>query len=176
MVIDQDIEGKARYDFIITDTGMGMSDEFQKHIFDTFEREASSSATGIQGTGLGMAITKQLVDIMGGDIKVESKLGWGTTITVTLDFDIFEGDIEKGEVDTKAYEIDLEGKRVLLVEDNELNREIAEEILSDVGIIVEVAVDGEEAFECVNDFTSKTSLYIIRGCEDRNGQVHGCTV
>ena len=149
--LESDNDKKAKFNFIITDTGMGMSDEFQKHIFDTFEREASSSISGIQGTGLGMAITKQLVDIMGGDIKVESKLGWGTTITITLDFDIFEGDIEKGEISTETYEVELEGKRVLLVEDNELNREIAEEILEDVGIIVEEAVDGEEAVEIIRN-------------------------
>ena len=148
--IDSESEGISKYNFVVTDTGIGMSEEFQKHIFDTFEREASSSVSGIQGTGLGMAITKQLVEIMGGDIKVESKLGWGTTVTVTLAFENYLGEVEKVVDTTAEYHVDLNGKKVLLVEDNELNREIAREILDEVGIIVEEAVDGEMAVEKVS--------------------------
>ena len=140
------IPGKATYEFKVSDTGIGMSEEFVKNIFETYSREQTAETEKIQGTGLGMAITKQLVDLMDGDIKVESKLGFGTTMTVNLTFDIYEGEIEKPK-EADASEIDLKGKRILLVEDNELNREIAVDILLETGVEIETAVDGVDAVE-----------------------------
>lgn len=138
--------GIVRYEFVIRDNGMGMSQEFLKNVFDSFEREHNAMVSGIQGTGLGMSITKRLVELMGGDIFVESTQDVGTMVAVHLDFDIFEGDpslLKKKEVDISK--VNLKGKRILLVDDNELNRELAVEILEEQGVIVETAVDGTDA-------------------------------
>lgn len=141
--------GYARFKFTITDTGIGMSEDFVGHIFDSFARERSSTVSGVEGAGLGMAITKELVDMMGGTIDVKSELGIGTIVSVRIDFRISDviRDVDE-EVDT-VYEKGLEFKRVLLVEDNEMNREIARNILESRGIIVEEANDGSVAVEMV---------------------------
>ncbi|MGN0613628.1 MAG: hybrid sensor histidine kinase/response regulator [Porcipelethomonas sp.] len=143
-------EDNASFDFIVSDTGIGMSPEFQKHIFESFMREKTSTISGIQGTGLGMSITKQLVDLMGGTISVKSELGIGTTVKVHISFRIQKripaNNVEKNE----DAIVNLEGMRVLLVEDNELNREIARDILEEAGIIVEEAEDGSVAVEMVS--------------------------
>lgn len=145
---------KAHYRFIVSDTGIGMTEEFLEHIFDSFERDKNATISGIQGTGLGMSITKRLVDIMHGEIQVESTLGEGSTFTVDLEFKKYEGDFSllrsaEIEQEQEATEITLEGKRILLVDDNELNREIATEILGETGAIIEAAVDGADAFDKV---------------------------
>ncbi len=141
--------GYARFKFTITDTGIGMSEDFVGHIFDSFARERSSTISGVEGAGLGMAITKELVDMMGGTIDVKSELGIGTIVCVRIDFRISDVIKEVDEEVDTVYEKGLEFKRVLLVEDNEMNREIARNILESRGIIVEEANDGSVAVEMV---------------------------
>ena len=147
---------RAHYRFVISDTGIGMTEEFLDHVFDSFERDKNEALAGIQGTGLGMSITKRLVDIMHGNIEVESTLGEGSTFTVDLEFKKYEGDFEalvtaEAEQEQEATEITLDGKRILLVDDNELNREIASEILAETGAVIEEAEDGVEAFDKVRE-------------------------
>lgn len=127
----------------ITDNGIGMAEEFQKHIFEAFERERTSTITHIEGSGIGMGIVKKLVDLMGGTIEVESKLGEGSTFTVTIPCKKAskEEALEKKNQNPRSKK-SLKGVRVLLVEDNEINAEIATELLKEEGCIVEVATDG----------------------------------
>lgn len=144
-------EGYAYYDFIIADTGIGMSSEFLDHIFEQFAREKSSTVSRTQGTGLGMAITKTLVDLMDGDIKVESELGKGSVFTVTFEFKLTTKDMVCGNATEQVDHAgkNLSGLHVLLVEDNELNMEIAVAILESAGFEIEVARDGSEALDKV---------------------------
>jgi len=144
-------EDYASYDFIVSDNGIGMSQEFVSHIFESFSREKTSTVSGIQGTGLGMSITKNLVDIMGGSIEVDSELGVGTTVKIHMSFRIQKKAPVKKQETSELSDTSLEGMRLLLVEDNELNREIAKDILEEVGIIVEEAEDGSIAVEKVKN-------------------------
>ena len=142
------------YEIRVRDTGIGMSEEFAAKVFDAFERERTSTVSGIQGTGLGMAITKSIVDHMGGTIEVASKVGEGTEVIVRVPLEWFE---EGAEKDTSVREsgeaaqapdakpVDLTGKRVLLVEDIDINREIAQMILEQMGLSVETVENGAEA-------------------------------
>ena len=139
--------GYGLYEVTITDTGIGMSEEFRQRLFDPFTRENTSTVSHIEGTGLGMAIVKRTVDLMGGSILVESQIGKGTTVAVTVPMKFNDGDSTPAEEEVSPHV--LEGKRILLVEDNEMNREIAEEILSDAGMIVETADDGDVAVDMV---------------------------
>jgi len=124
------------------DTGIGMSKEFLSVIFEDFTRAGNQTETKIQGTGLGMPIVKKLVDLMGGTIEVESKLGKGTKFILTLAHRIADAP-ETKEVKSEAIDIsEFVGKRILLAEDNELNAEIAMEILKGVGFEVDHAADG----------------------------------
>lgn len=141
--------GYARFRFSVTDTGIGMSEDFVSHIFDSFAREQTSTVSGIEGTGLGMAITKELVDLMDGTIEVESELGTGTIVTVRIDFRIADESKEQDPELVKICEDGLEYKRILLVEDNEMNSEIARSLLESRGLIVEEANDGSVAVEMV---------------------------
>ncbi len=127
--------------FCIQDSGIGMSKEFQAHIFEAFSRETSSTVNGIQGTGLGMAITKNLVDRMGGHIRVDSEEGKGTTFTVQLRLFL----CDKLTPRKQNEPVDFHGKKILLVEDNKLNEEIAVAILTDAGFVVDTASDGRQA-------------------------------
>jgi CheY-like chemotaxis protein len=138
-------EHAVTYRFEFADTGIGISDEFKSKIFEAFSQERSGGRTHYQGTGLGMAITKEFVDLMGGTISVESELGKGTCFTVELTFDIDKD--AKEAVEEETAELNLKGMKVLLVEDNELNMEIAEEIMQDEGIITTEAMDGKQAVE-----------------------------
>jgi len=145
-------EDEAIYEFCVKDTGIGMSEEFQKHIFEPFERERSSTVSGIQGTGLGMAITKNIVEMMGGAISVISKKDVGTEFIVRLPMKkVSAGQAEtvfrEEESNTSASRTSIKGKRILLVEDNDLNREIAGEILGEAGLLVEEAEDGSIALD-----------------------------
>ena len=137
-------EHTAEYVFRISDNGIGMSEEFRKNIFDVFARERNSTVSGIQGTGLGMAITKNIVDMMGGTIAVDSEAGRGTEVTVTLPCRISD---EKKREEAAGNAADFSGKTVLLAEDNEMNQIIATEILKQHGFTVEIAADGLEAVE-----------------------------
>ena len=152
----------ANFEFRIRDTGIGMSEEFQKTIFEAFTRERTSTVSGIQGTGLGMAISKNIVDMMGGNITVHSKVGEGTEFVVELPCRISAAaaksellpqpltaaqDTEAVESNEPSAQPDFTGKRILLAEDNEMNQMIATAILTDVGLTVEIAGDGLEAVE-----------------------------
>ena len=132
----------ARYR--IADTGVGMSEDFIGHIFDEFSQEESSARTQYKGTGLGMAITKRYVDLMGGRISVESRKGVGSTFTVELPMELTD-DHRDQKQDYAADANDLTGVKVLLAEDNELNAEIATIQLEELGMQVTRAADGRQA-------------------------------
>ena len=141
-------EGWCNLVLTISDNGIGMSQEFQEHIFEAFSRERSTTASGIEGTGLGMGIVKKLVDLMHGTVSIKSRLGEGSTVTVTLPCRIAK------EEDTSAKralinfdESALVGKRILLAEDSDLNAEIAIELLSEEGLLIERADDGVSCIE-----------------------------
>lgn len=142
-----DIEGTAVYNFRIQDTGIGMAPEFLEHIFEPFERERTSTVSGIQGTGLGMSITKNLVELMNGQISVESRQGYGSTFHVAFTFPFSAPPAPQKA--HKEASMQPSGRHLLLVEDNELNQEIAVTILEDAGYTVDVASDGTEAVEKV---------------------------
>lgn len=135
----------ANYEFRIKDNGIGMSEEFQQTLFEAFTREKTSTVSGIQGTGLGMAITKSIVDMMGGTITVHSKEGEGTEFVVDLPFEFSETFAPDERDGDGAKVADFSGKRVLLAEDNEMNQMIAEAILTGYGLEVEIAEDGAVA-------------------------------
>jgi signal transduction histidine kinase/CheY-like chemotaxis protein len=137
-------EDSVSYRFVFEDTGIGMSEEFQTKIFEAFSQENGGDRTNYKGTGLGMAITKRFVDLMGGTITVRSRLEEGSCFTIEMSFGV---DKEKKVIDAPEQEINLEGLRVLLVEDNELNLEIAQEILEDEKITVTTAVNGKIAVD-----------------------------
>lgn len=149
-------EDRADYVFTVTDNGIGMSREFQKHIFDEFAREQSSTMSGVEGTGLGMSIVKKLVDLMGGKIRIKSKQNEGTEVRVNLQFDIYNetesDEPEKNENDLLEDRERIKGMKVLLVDDNELNREIARDTLEDMGLIVEEACDGQDSLDKLMQF------------------------
>ena len=130
----------------VKDTGIGISEEFLPHVFESFTREKSSTVSGIQGTGLGMAITKHLVELMGGSISVTSALGQGTEFTVSLRLKTC-APVDETQQQEELPEMDFSGRKLLLVEDNELNREIALDILEEEGFTVDTAEDGTEAVE-----------------------------
>ena len=143
----------AQYRFVVSDTGIGMSPEFLQRLFEPYAREMRFSAQQAAGTGLGMAITKNLVSQMEGEIHVESTPGEGTTFTVLLPFAVLR-EPEKADASSKTQTVfTLQGLRVLLAEDNELNREIASEMLETLGVIVTQAVDGQEAVERFEEST-----------------------
>ena len=139
--------GDADFEFHIKDNGIGMSEEFQKHIFEQFARERTSTVSKIQGTGLGMAITKSLVDMMGGRITVKSEQGKGSEFTISLRFPIGEAKTEQTLPAAKASA--FTGKKLLVVEDNELNLEIASTLLKEAGFEVDTAENGKIAVEKV---------------------------
>ena len=144
------------FEFRIKDNGIGMSEEFQTHVFDAFSREQTSTKSGIEGTGLGMAVTRNIVDMMGGTISLTSKEGKGTEFVVTLNFKIrkvltMPMDIKEEPLQQTERENRYSGKKVLLVEDNELNREIATALLEEIGISVDSVEDGTDAVERMNE-------------------------
>ena len=139
--------GYADFEFHIKDNGIGMSEEFQKHIFEQFARERTSTVSKIQGTGLGMAITKSLVDMMGGRITVKSEQGKGSEFTISLRFPI--GEAKTGQTPPAAKASAFTGKKLLVVEDNELNLEIASTLLKEAGFEVDTAENGKIAVEKV---------------------------
>ena len=136
------------YEFKIVDTGIGMSEEFIKEqLFKPFTQEKNDARTLYRGTGLGMSIVKALLDKMGGSIEVESQLGEGSTFTFRLPFKVDENAIETKKEEQSSGEQKLEGKQILLVEDNEINMEIAEFYLKELGIAVDKAWNGKEAID-----------------------------
>ena len=138
----------AVFEFVCSDTGLGMSEEFQKHAFESYVREGKETTNGYSGAGLGLSIVKDIVDMMNGTIKLESKENVGTTFTVTIPLEI-DHNAEK-EQQKKVEKPDLSGKSVLLVEDNELNLEIAKMLLEDEKMVVTTAENGKEAVDIVS--------------------------
>ena len=137
---------RATIEFVCRDTGIGMTDAFQKRIFEPFTQEHTGSRTKYAGTGLGMPITKKLVEKMGGTITFESKEGDGTTFVIKIPFKI-DPDADNREEQKEVSEKSIEGLHILLAEDNELNMEIAEFMLQNEGAIVTKAWNGQEAVE-----------------------------
>ena len=136
----------AAFEFICEDSGIGMSEDFQKHIYEPFTQEKKGGASKFGGTGLGMPITKKLVEKMGGNITFESESGIGTTFTITIPFKI-NPEVDRSE-DTQEFSLHaLDGVHILLVEDNELNMEIAEFSLQNAGAKITKAWNGQEAVE-----------------------------
>ena len=140
---------KVRYIFSCEDTGIGMSEEYLPHIYEEFSREHTTTENKVPGTGLGLPIIKSMIELMGGSIQVESRLGIGTKFTVDLSFDIASEEEVYGSQDTiKSSAIHtIKGKRILLVEDNELNAEITKTVLEDVGALITRAENGQQAVE-----------------------------
>ncbi len=138
--------GMTTMEFVCRDTGIGMTEEFQKHIFEPFAQEDAGSRTKFAGTGLGMAISKNLVEKMGGTITFESKEGAGTTFVIRLPFRIDTDRSGRPETGEKT-EVSIRGLHILLAEDNELNMEIAEFLLQNEGAVVTKAWNGQEAVE-----------------------------
>ncbi len=138
--------GKACYRYTVSDTGIGMSQEFLARVYEPFSRAESATKSGIVGTGLGMAITKSLVELMGGKITIESRPGAGTTVRLEFENRIAEAVDPKSGISADIT-VDLNGKKILIVEDNEMNREIATDILEEEGCIVDTAEDGDIAVE-----------------------------
>lgn len=136
------------YQWTISDTGIGMSEEFLKHIFEPFAQEHTDARSVYNGTGLGMAIVKTLIDKMQGTIEITSEEGKGSEFIITLPFEIADvKDDQKIKRTEKQMEASLEGLHLLLVEDNVLNAEIAETLLSDRGFQITVATDGQQAVD-----------------------------
>ena len=140
--IPSDREGYALYQTTIADTGIGMSEDYLPHIFDEFSRERTATESRVQGTGLGLSIVKRLVELMDGSIEVTSKLGEGTTFVVSLYHRISSEEALAAPESENIEATDFVGKRILLAEDNDLNAEIAAEILEEIGLHVERAEDG----------------------------------
>lgn len=160
-------EGLARFELSVKDSGIGMSEEFAARVFEEFERERTSTVSGIQGTGLGMAITKSIVDLMGGEISVRSRRGEGTEFTVRICFRLQDGAdgaqdggrADEGEADAAPQNAarpqnaprDFSEMTLLLVDDMDVNREIAAMLLGEMGFTVETAADGAEALAKVEE-------------------------
>lgn len=151
--IPSDSEEYGIYKSVVRDTGIGMSEEYLPHIFEEFSREHTSTETKILGTGLGLPIVKSLVDLMGGSIEVESKLGQGTKMTVTLKFPLAtqEQILKQNKEAANQLISNIKGKRILIAEDNELNAEIAMTVLKENGIWAECAEDGNICIEKLSE-------------------------
>ena len=146
----------------VADNGIGMSQEFQKHIFEPFERERTSTVSKVEGSGIGMGIVKKLVGLMGGTVEVESKIGVGSTFTVTIPCRIASEDETqaKREINPSDQKC-LCGTRILLTEDNDLNAEIATELLQEEGCTVDRAKDGVECVDMLEKAANGTYQLIL---------------
>jgi CheY-like chemotaxis protein len=129
----------------VADTGIGMSEEFLKKVFTPFEQEDSFLSRRYEGSGLGLSISYNLIVLMGGNMSVESKPGEGSRFEFTLPLDIAEKKDEQKKEEDKSAPGCLQGKRILITDDIEINRTIVMEVLSDTGAILEEACDGEDA-------------------------------
>lgn len=141
----------AIYRFVVEDTGIGISEKFIPHIFEPFEREKNTTMSGVQGTGLGLAITKNIIDRMGGTIETASEVGQGSRFTVTLSFRLNHMHDKNEERRESTLDRLRRGQKILLVEDNEINREIEVELLRCAGFQVDTAVDGNMAANAVRN-------------------------
>ena len=146
----------------VADNGIGMSQEFQKHIFEPFERERTSTISKVEGSGIGMGIVKKLVGLMGGTVAVESKIGVGSTFTVTIPCRIASEDETQAKRETNPSDQKcLRGTRILLTEDNDLNAEIATELLQEEGCTVDRAKDGVECVDMLEKAANGTYQLIL---------------
>ena len=146
----------------VADNGIGMSQEFQKHIFEPFERERTSTISKVEGSGIGMGIVKKLVGLMGGTVAVESKIGVGSTFTVTIPCRIASEDESQAKRETSPSDQKcLCGTRILLTEDNDLNAEIATELLQEEGCTVDRAKDGVECVDMLEKAANGTYQLIL---------------
>jgi len=154
---------KIRYIFSCEDTGIGMSEEYLPHIYEEFSREHSTTENKVPGTGLGLPIIKSMIELMGGSIQVESRQGIGTKFTIDLSFDIALKEEVYGSGDTIESSAihTIKGKRILLVEDNELNAEIAKTVLEDVGALITRAENGQQALELFKEKPAGTFDVIL---------------
>lgn len=155
-------EGYCQIKAIVKDNGIGISKEFLPHIFEQFEREQTETATKIEGSGLGMAIVKRTMDLLGADIQLESEPGKGTTVTCLFEHR-YAADEEDGQQDTEKH-ISVEqlaGKHILLAEDNDLNAEIAMTVLQNIGLTVDRAVDGEQCLQLLEAASAHTYDLIL---------------
>lgn len=151
-------------DMVITvaDNGIGMSQEFQKHIFEPFERERTSTVSKVEGSGIGMGIVKKLVGLMSGTVEVESKIGVGSTFTVTIPSRIASQEETQAKRETTpSDEKSLCGVKILLTEDNDLNAEIATELLREEGCAVDRAKDGVECVDLLEKAANGTYRLIL---------------
>lgn len=146
----------------VADNGIGMSQEFQKHIFEPFERERTSTVSKVEGSGIGMGIVKKLVELMSGTVEVESKIGVGSKFTVTIPCRIASGDETQAKRETNPSDQKcLCGTRILLTEDNDLNAEIAVELLREEGCTVDRAKDGVECVDMLEKAANGTYQMIL---------------
>ena len=143
-----DGNGNSEYCVCVKDNGIGIDKKFVKDIFEPFARARTSTESGINGTGLGLAITKSIVDAMDGTIEVVTEIGKGSEFIVKLTYPVIEKQVDTVVTEEKdSSGEDLSGKRILLAEDMDINREIAVMLLEDMGFVVESVVDGKEAFD-----------------------------
>lgn len=146
----------------VADNGIGMSQEFQKHIFEPFERERTSTVSKVEGSGIGMGIVKKLVGLMGGTVEVESRIGVGSTFTVTIPCRIASEDETQAKRETTpSDQKSLFGVKILLAEDNDLNAEIAVELLQEEGCTVDRAKDGVECVDMLEKAANGTYQLIL---------------
>ena len=146
----------------VVDNGIGMSQEFQKRIFEPFERERTSTVSKVEGSGIGMGIVKKLVGLMGGTVEVESKIGVGSTFTVTIPCRIASEEEAQAKREVNpSDEKSLRGTRILLTEDNDLNAEIATELLQEEGCTVDRAKDGVECVDMLEKAANGTYQIIL---------------
>lgn len=148
----------ATYQFLVKDTGIGISEDFLAHIFEPFEREKNTTFSGIHGTGLGLTIAKSIAEMMGGNIEVDSTIKKGSTFTVTLNLRIQKQLFSADAEDTFFH---LMNQKILLVEDNEINLEIETEVLQGLGFLIETATDGSIAVEKVKNSEPKEFALIL---------------
>ena len=155
-------EGWCNAVITVADNGIGMSQEFQKHIFEPFERERTSTVSKVEGSGIGMGIVKKLVGLMDGTVEVESKIGVGSTFTVTIPCRIASREETQAKRDTTpSNEKSLRGIKILLTEDNDLNAEIATELLQEEGCTVDRAKDGVECVDMLEKAPNGTYQVIL---------------
>lgn len=144
-----DRHGESMYTFEVADNGIGMSKEYLDHIYEAFSREHNTTVSNIEGTGLGMSIVRSIVDLLGAEIDIQSEKGKGTTVRITMRLKWNPEKITMPGAAAPLMDISLDGMKILLVEDNELNREIACDILQEHGILVTCAEDGKDAVEAM---------------------------
>ncbi len=155
--ISDEKDGRVTFRFAVRDNGIGMSEDFQRHLFESFSRENTATVSKQEGSGLGLSIVKRIIDMMGGTIQVESAQGQGSSFTLEIPLKVMDAELQKQFIAERERNMvtqtdkALVGRRVLLVEDNEMNREIVTEILQDSGITTEIAEDGAVALRMVTE-------------------------